>query len=242
MCNHRVRQTGDGDEVAGGSFIDRHALKTTECEHLGDAAVLDEFAFAVEHLDRLVRFHAAGADTAGHDTAEEVVGFHDGAEHAERAFFDGRRRHVLEHEFKQRRHALVLRTFELFRHPALLGRTVEDREVKLLVGGVERGKQVEYFVDDFARACVGTIDLVDDDDRLHAHLERLRHHELGLRQRAFGGIDQHECAIDHVQDALDLATEVGVARRIDDVDAGVMPHDRGGLCEDRDAAFFFEIV
>ena len=70
----------------------------------------------------------------------------------------------------------------------------------------------------------------------------LRDDELGLRHRAFGGVDQHDRAVDHGQDALDLAAEIGVARRVDDVDAGVLPCDRGRLGQDGDAALLFEIV
>ncbi len=67
-------------------------------------------------------------------------------------------------------------------------------------------------------------------------------HELGLRQRTLGGVDQHQRAVDHVQDALDLAAEIGVARRVDDVDAGVVPEDRGRLGEDGDAALALQVV
>ena len=67
--------------------------------------------------------------------------------------------------------------------------------------------------------------LLIDDDRPQAALQRLGDHELGLRQRAFGGVDQHDDAVDHVQDALDLAAEIGVAGRVDDVDARVLPDD-----------------
>ena len=74
-------------------------------------------------------------------------------------------------------------------------------------------------------ALVRPVDLVDDDDRLQADLQRLAEHELGLRHRAFGGIDQHDGAVHHVEDALDLAAEIGVAGRVDDVDAGVLPDD-----------------
>ena len=70
----------------------------------------------------------------------------------------------------------------------------------------------------------------------------LRHHELGLRQRAFGGVHQHQRAVHHVEDAFDLAAEIGVARGVDDVDAGVLPDHRGGLGQDGDAALALEIV
>ena len=149
---------------------------------------------------------------------------------------------MFQHQLEQRLHALVLRTFELLRHPALLGRAVEDREVELLVGGVERGEQVEHLVHHLDRARIGAVDLVDHDDRLEADLERLRHHELGLRQRTLGGVDQHQRAVHHVEDALDLAAEIGVARRVDDIDAGVVPENRRRLGEDRDAALALEVV
>ena len=72
--------------------------------------------------------------------------------------------------------------------------------------------------------------------------ERLRQHEFGLRHRAFGGVDEEHRAIDHVEDALDLAAEIGMAGRVDDVDAGVLPDERGDLGEDGDAALALEIV
>ena len=124
----------------------------------------------------------------------------------------------------------------------MLGRAVEDREIKLLVGGVERGEKVEHFVDHLGDARVGLVDLVDGDDRLEPDLQRLGDDELRLRHRPFGGVDKDDGAVDHGEDALHLAAEIGVAGGVDDVDAGVFPGDRGRLGHDRDAAFFFEIV
>ena len=74
------------------------------------------------------------------------------------------------------------------------------------------------------------------------HLERLGDHEFGLRQRPFGGVDQHQRAIDHVEDALDLAAEIGVAGGVDDIDPGVLPDQRGRLGQDGDAALALEVV
>ena len=135
-----------------------------------------------------------------------------------------------------------MRTRGVERHPAVAARAVEHREVELLVGRVEVGEEVEDLVQHVVVALVGAVDLVDGDDRAHAALQRLGDHELGLRQRAFGGVDQHDDAVDHVEDALDLAAEVGVARRVDDVDARVLPDDRRALGEDGDAALALEVV
>ena len=222
--------------------VDRLTLQPAEGQDLGDAAVLEDGAVMVQHLDRLVRLHRSRFDAAGDDAAEERVGFEDGADHAERAGMHGRRRHMAQHRLEQRRQALVLGPFRLERHPAVAARAVEDREVELLVGGVERGEQVEHLVDDLDVARIRPVDLVDRHDRPQPDLQRLADHELGLRHRAFGGVDQHDGAVDHVEDALHLAAEIGVARRVDDVDAGILPHHRGRLGEDGDAALFFQVA
>ncbi len=89
---------------------------------------------------------------------------------------------------------------------------VDDREVGGVVVGAEFDEQVEHQRVDVADARVRPVDLVDDDDRLEPGGERLLQHEPRLRQRPFGGVDEHERTVGHLQDALDLAAEVGVAR------------------------------
>jgi hypothetical protein len=51
----RLRQAGDGDDIARAGFIDRLPLKAAEGEHLGDAAVFQQFAVARKHFHGLVR-------------------------------------------------------------------------------------------------------------------------------------------------------------------------------------------
>ena len=86
-------------------------------------------------------------------------------------------------------------------------------------------------------AGVGPVDLVDADDRRQFGLQRFFQHEAGLRQRPFGGVDQQHDAIDHGQGALDLAAEIGVARRVDDIDLDFAVMDGRVFRHDRDAAF-----
>ena len=76
--------------------------------------------------------------------------------------------------------------------------------------------------------------------RWRAH--RLLEHVAGLRQRSFGGVDEQEHRVDHQQAALDLAAEVGVARRVDDVQADVAVLDAGLLGQDRDALLALEVA
>ena len=218
-----------------------HALDAAEGEDLRHPARLDEIALAVENLDRGVGLDRAGEDAAGHDAAEIGIGLEQRAEHAEAARAHFRRLDMLQHEIEERPH-ILLGTLGRGRHPALLGRAVDDGEVELLVGGVERGEEVEHFVDDLARPRIVLVDLVDADDRLQPDLQRLADDEFRLRHRPLRRIDQHDRAVDHRQDSFDLAAEVGVAGRVDDVDPHVLPDDRGRLGEDGDAALALEVV
>ena len=77
--------------------------------------------------------------------------------------------------------------------------------------------------------------------------QRLAQHEAGLRQRALRGVDQQQHAVDHGQPALDLAAEVGVAGRVDDVDdghaaVGVLTVHGGVLRQDGDALFLLQVT
>ena len=88
---------------------------------------------------------------------------------------------------------------------------VDDRELDLLLVGVQVQEQLVDLVDHLGDAGVGPVDLVDDEDHRQAGLERLAQDEAGLGQRALAGVDQQQDAVDHGQGALDLAAEVGVA-------------------------------
>ena len=136
-----------------------------------------------------------------------------------------------------------------------LARGVDHREVQgvLAVAVVEQvHEQLVGLVDDLGDPGVGPVDLVHHEHDGQVGVERLAEHEPGLRERALGGVHQQHDAVDHGQAALDLATEVGVARGVDDVDrhrtaldrlgrgAGVA--DRGVLREDRDALLALEVT
>ncbi|MDT4866140.1 hypothetical protein FQZ97_1009800 [compost metagenome] len=149
---------------------------------------------------------------------------------------------MLENQIEQRSQTFVLRTFRVQRHPAVTARTVKNREVELFVGGIEIGEEVEDFVDDFFMTAIRTVDLVDRDDWLQANLERLANDELRLWHWAFSGVNENDSTVHHRKDTLHFTAEVGVAWRIDDVDAGVLPDNRSCLGENGDAALALDIV
>ncbi len=121
-------------------------------------------------------------------------------------------------------------------------RGVDHGEVELLVAGAKPVEQFERLIEHPVRAGSVAIDLVDDDERREAVLERFARDEPRLWHRAVDRVDEQQHAVDHGQHALDFAAEVGVARRIDDIDAPFAPGDRRVLRENRDAALFLEVV
>ena len=127
------------------------------------------------------------------------------------------------------------------RSPAGLGVRVDDRKLDLRLVGVEVEEQLVDLVDDLVDPGIGAVDLVDDEDHRQPGLERLAQHEPGLRERSLARVDEQQHAVDHRQAALDLAAEVGVAGRVDDVELDAAVADRGVLGEDRDPLLALEV-
>jgi len=67
------------------------------------------------------------------------------------------------------------------------------------------------------------VDLVDEQRRLHTLPQGLPEHRLRLGHRALDGVDNDQCAVDGPHRAGHVATEVDVARRVDEVDEVVRP-------------------
>ncbi len=124
---------------------------------------------------------------------------------------------------------------------ACAGIRIDDRELDLGLVGVEIEEEVVHLVHDLLDPRVGPVDLVHDEHDRQAQLERLPQHEPRLRQRPLARVDEQQHAVDHRQPALDLAAEVGMARRVDDVDLHLAELDRSVLGEDRDPLLALEV-
>ena len=75
-----------------------------------------------------------------------------------------------------------------------------------------------------------------------AQLQGLAEHEAGLRHGAFRRVHQQDDAVDHLEDALHLAAEVGVAWGIDDIDFGIAVLDGGIFCQDGNAPLPLQVA
>ena len=125
---------------------------------------------------------------------------------------------------------------------ASLGAGEDVGEVGQRVVGPQLQEQIEHLVEHLVRPGVGAIDLVDHHDRPQPALQGLGQHEAGLRHGALGRVDQHQRPVGHAQHALDLAAEIGVARRVDDVDLHAPVGHGDVLGQDGDPPLALQVV
>ena len=142
----------------------------------------------------------------------------------------------------EQRLEVLLGIADLFNRPALTARREKGGEIELFFGRVQGSEKIEHFVMHLMRARVGTVYLVDDDHGLEANRQSFRHDELGLRQGAFRRVDEQQHAVHHRENTLHFAAEIGVARRINDIDAQIAVQNRCAFGENGNAAFTFQIV
>ena len=114
--------------------------------------------------------------------------------------------------------------------------------VQLLGGGVQVHQQLQHLVDDLVDALIGAVDLVDHHDDPMAQLQSLGEHKTGLGHGTFSGVYQQDNAVDHLQNTLHLAAEVGVARGVHHVDLHVLIADGGVLGQNRNAALTLQVA
>ena len=146
------------------------------------------------------------------------------------------------HEQVEQRPQIGPRLGEVRRCRSSLRICVHDREVDLELIGAEVHEQLVDVVEDLCRPRVGSVDLVERHDHRQVALHRLLEHVARLRQRSLGGVDQQQDGVDHQQRALDLAAEVRVAGRVDDVEADAVVVDRRLLGEDGDPLLALEVA
>ena len=126
--------------------------------------------------------------------------------------------------------------------PARPGVGVQDREVDLVLVGVQVEEQLLDLVHDLGDAGVRPVDLVDHQHDGQAGFQRLAQDETRLGQGALRGVHQQQHAVDHGQAPLDLAAEVGVSRGVDDVHLHPAPAHGRVLGQDGDALLTLEVT
>ncbi len=232
---------GERHDLSGGGLLDVGPLQPLERLETGHLVGLDR-AVQLEEGDRAADPDRAAGDPADRHPPDVVVVVEIRDLELQRRPGVARRARDRREDGVEQGTDVLVGPFQLAPGVPQLARSVQVREVELLVGGPEVEHQLEHLVQHRVRAGVRPVHLVDHDDRTQAELQRLLEHEAGLRQRPLRRVDQEQDAVHHPEDPLDLASEVGVPRRVDDVDLDALVADRGVLRQDGDAALALQIV
>ena len=106
------------------------------------------------------------------------------------------------------------------RRATRLGRGVDDWKVEAVTAVIVQQiqKEIVGLLHHICDSSIVAIDLVHHQDDRQLLSQSLTEHEAGLGKRPLGGVHKEQYPIDHFQATLNLATEVGVARRVNDVD------------------------
>ena len=110
-----------------------------------------------------------------------------------------------------------------------------------MVGRFKLDKQVEHLVHGPHGPRRRLVDLVDDHDDGQGKRQRLLEHEIRLRHGAFLRVNEQKRAVGHLEHALHLAAEIGVARGVDDVDEVAPVFERPVFGGNGDAALALEV-
>ena len=240
LADRHLGQAGERDDLARAGLVGGNAVERLGHVELGHARGLDR-AVGAAPRDLLALADRPVLDAQQREPADVGRGVEVRDERLQRVVgVVGGRRHRREQGLAERAEVVG----ELVgREPGLpcarVG--VDDRELDLRLVGVEVEEELVDLVHDLLGARVGPVDLVHDEHDREPRLERLAQDEARLRQRALGGVDQEQDAVDHRQAALDLAAEVGVARGVDDVHLRVADLDGRVLGQDRDALLALEV-
>ena len=147
---------------------------------------------AISALTGMLTAAVPGLDAAGQHAAEIGVVLqrrHQHRERRRRRFDRSARGTCVDDQVEQRRQVLA-RVLQVSHRPALRGRRRRgsgSRAARRWRRARRTGRRSRRAP---RAARVRAVDLVDDDDRPQARAQRLAEHELGLRHRAFGGVDQ----------------------------------------------------
>ena len=152
------------------------------------------------------------------------------------------RRHVLDDGLEEGVHTLLRLMGQVADGPAFQAGAVEHGEVGLAVVGAELDEQVEGLLQRLLRVGAGAVHLVDEDDGVQAQAQRPHQHVARLGHRPLVRVHQQQHGIHHAEHALDLAREIRVAGRVNDVDQVIAPGDGAMLGADGDAALALEVL
>ncbi len=236
-----VRDAGDADDLAGaglGNFLPAEALEHIELRDFD----LFFAAVVLAEDDLLALLDSTAFDAPDAHAADIVVVVQGGEQHLQRRVHIALRGRDFFQDALENRPHIAFAVALVIGSVTVAGGRVHHREFDLVLVGAEFDEQVDDLVYDFGRTRAGPVDLVDDDHDFLLQAKRFLQDEACLGHAALERIDEQQHAVDHEEDALHFAAEIGVAGGIDDVDLRVAVAHGGVFGQNGDAALPLEVV
>src|ERR1041384_640555 len=228
------------DNVPGHCFFDLDLFEAGIRENRGNGGALG-LAAMMKTNDRIANAYFTADNSSKRDPAEIIAVVEIRNEHLEKGLARCLRwRHRFDDRLKKRNHIPALIGQISFRESFLCAR-VNNRKIELFVGGFQFNEKIKNEIEDFVRARMLSVDLVNDDDRLEMVFKCFSQNKAGCGLWTIVRVHYEQNAIDHFHYAFDFTAEIGVAGRIDDVDSVIIPLKRGVLRANRDSLFALEI-
>ena len=231
----------NSNDVARMSLGDLNLAKVLKGVHLANLGIV-RLALGGNHEHKVFLVNGAAMQATNADAAF-VAAVVDGAHlHRNRAIgVNVGRRNFFQNGIEQRNHVHVA-VVVFVASVAIHGRSVNNREIELLVGSAKFDHEVEHLIDGGFGVGIRAVDFVHNHHNAQAGFECMRKHETRLGLGAFVCVNDEQSTVGHVQHALDLAAEVGVARSVDDVDLHAFVVDGNILRQNGDATLTFLVI
>ena len=240
FANVNFLEASETNDFARARVFSLNLLKSLVSEECRDRRAFAT-TVSMNANDRIADADAPTYYPAQRDTAEVIAIMEIRNQHLkERLERNGRWRHMLHDCLKEWRHVLAV-FVQLAQGETVFGAGVNDREVELLVGGLELDKKIENHVEHLVWARIFPVDLIDDDDWLQPIFHGLAQNEAGLGLGTIVRIDNQKDAVHHLHDAFDFAAEIGMARCVHDVDPVTVPVKGCVLGANRNSLFALQI-
>ena len=150
-------------------------------------------------------------------------------------------RNLLQDGIEQRNHVHIA-VFGVEAGIAVYRRGVHYGEVELFIGGAKLNHKVEHLVDRTFRIRIRAVYLVHNHYDTQAELQGVRQDETSLRFGSFVGVDDKQGTVRHIENTLYFSAEIGMSRRVDDVNLGVLVSNGDVLGQNGNAALSLLIV
>ena len=225
VCN-----TGDCNDRSDGCLLYLYLLETVKLIKLCYADSLGlGIIVMVDDDNILVHMDGAVIDLTDSDTSDIFIVINC----ADQYLCAGirialRSRNIIEDRIKQRHHVLARLVCTVGSDTFLCG-CINKWAVELLLVGIQINEKLQDFINNLLRTRLRTVDLVDADDNRKLQFQCLLQYELRLRHCSLEGVNHKNNTVYHFKDTFYLATEIGVARCVDNVDLCIFISDSGIL-------------